>query len=228
MQKSKILLAEDDATLGFLIKDNLEEAGFAVTHCNDGAKAWRAFQAGAYDICVLDVMMPKKDGFSLAQDIRKTDQIIPIIFLTAKGMREDKSQGFTAGGDDYITKPFEMEELIFRIQVFLKRTPSQNKSLITISTFEFDYNNLQLFRNGEMVKGLTQKEADILRFLSQNMNQMVKREDILVKVWGENDYFLGRSLDVFISKLRKYLKDDPAIEILNYHGIGFRFCVKEH
>ena len=225
--KPKVLLAEDDASLAFVIKDNLEEAGFEVTHAADGIKGWNAYLATPFDICLLDVMLPRKDGFSLGQDIRKRDQNIPIIFLTAKSMKEDKSQGFALGADDYITKPFNMEELIFRINVFLKRTlAGKVPSVFLVGEFEVDYPNLELKRNGEVTKKLTQKEGDVLRMLVQNMDNVVKREDILVKIWGENDYFMGRSLDVFITKLRKYLKEDERIEIQNHHGIGFKLMVK--
>ncbi len=223
-----ILLVEDDPQLAFVIKDNLEEAGYEVTHCPDGVKAWNMYLSKPFDICLLDVMMPKRDGFTLAEDIRKRDKDIPIIFLTAKNMKEDKLKGFALGADDYITKPFSMEELIFRIQVFLRRMQSSRVPTdLQIASYSLDYPNLLLKRAGETVKKLTQKEADILRFLYKNKNNIVKREDILLKIWGENDYFMGRSLDVFITKLRKYLKDDAAIEIQNHHGIGFKLTIKE-
>ena len=223
-----ILLVEDDAKLAFVIKDNLEEAGYLVTHCSDGLKAWNAYLAQPFDICLLDVMMPKRDGFTLAQDIRKRDKEVPIIFLTAKNMKEDKLAGFALGADDYITKPFTIEELIFRIQVFLRRIQSSRvPAMLQIASYELDYTNLLLRRNGETVKKMTQKEADILRLLYKNKNNIVKREDILLKIWGENDYFMGRSLDVFITKLRKYLKDDSSLEIQNHHGIGFKLLMYE-
>ncbi len=225
---ANILLVEDDAKLAFVIKDNLEEAGYTVTHCTDGIKGWNMYLSQPFDICLLDVMMPKRDGFTLAKDIRNRDKDVPIIFLTAKNMKEDKLEAFGLGADDYITKPFSIEELVFRIQVFLRRMQSSRVPVnLKIASYELDYPNLLLQRNGETVKKLTQKEADILRFLYKNKNNIVKREDILLKIWGENDYFMGRSLDVFITKLRKYLKDDEAIEIQNHHGIGFKLVLKE-
>ncbi len=225
---ANILLVEDDAQLAFVIKDNLEEAGYTVTHCTDGIKGWNMYLSQPFDICLLDVMMPKRDGFSLAKDIRNRDKDVPIIFLTAKNMKEDKLEAFGLGADDYITKPFSIEELVFRIQVFLRRMQSSRVPVnLKIASYELDYPNLLLQKNGETVKKLTQKEADILRFLYKNKNNIVKREDILLKIWGENDYFMGRSLDVFITKLRKYLKDDESIEIQNHHGIGFKLVIKE-
>ena len=223
-----ILLVEDDPTLAFVTKDNLEEAGYTVTHCPDGVKGWNTFKEGHFDLCILDVMMPKKDGFTLAQEIRQRDTNVPIIFLTAKNMKEDKLKGFSLGADDYITKPFNIEELVFRIEVFVKRTAAlRSKPIIEIGTYQLDYPNLLLQRNGETLKKMTQKEGDVLRLLAQTRNNIVKREDILVKIWGENDYFMGRSLDVFITKLRKYLKDDETIEIQNHHGIGFKLVAPE-
>jgi DNA-binding response OmpR family regulator len=223
-----ILLVEDDPTLAFVTKDNLEEAGYSVTHCPDGVKGWNTFKEGHFDLCILDVMMPKKDGFTLAQEIRQRDSNVPIIFLTAKTLKEDKLKGFGLGADDYITKPFNIEELIFRIEVFVKRTAaSRSTPIIAIGTYQLDYPNLLLVRNGVTIKKMTQKEGDVLRLLAQTRNNIVKREDILIKIWGENDYFMGRSLDVFITKLRKYLKDDESIEIQNHHGIGFKLVAPE-
>lgn len=223
-----ILLVEDDPTLAFVTKDNLEEAGYTVTHCPDGVKGWNTFKEGHFDLCILDVMMPKKDGFTLAQEIRQRDSNVPIIFLTAKTLKEDKLKGFGLGADDYITKPFNIEELIFRIEVFVKRTAaSRSTPIIAIGTYQLDYPNLLLVRNGATIKKMTQKEGDVLRLLAQTRNNIVKREDILIKIWGENDYFMGRSLDVFITKLRKYLKDDETIEIQNHHGIGFKLVAPE-
>jgi DNA-binding response OmpR family regulator len=228
--KAKILLVEDDASLGFVIKDNLEINGFHVTLCADGEAAWHTFRQAAFDLCVLDVMLPKRDGFTLAQYIRQYDTLVPIIFLTAKSMKEDKIVGFKTGGDDYITKPFSIEELLLRIEVFLKRSQyavSQaiSKSVFSIGSYTFDYKNLLLIYGTEK-RYLTQKEADILQLFCLNPDVTLKREDILNKVWGDDDYFMGRSLDVFITKLRKYLKADPNIEIVNLHGVGFKLEVK--
>lgn len=218
----KILLVEDDPALGYVIRDGLASRGFDVTWCADGIEGHQAFAGGSFDLCLLDVMLPRKDGFALAQDIRKTDPSIPILFLTAKSMLEDKISGFTAGGDDYLVKPFSMEELVLRMEVFLRRTaPSPAEEVISLGGYRFDPRNLTLHHPaGDKV--LTQKEADVLSMLSRHRDRVLKREEILKKVWGNDDYFLGRSLDVFISKLRKYLKEDPSLEIVNYHGVGFR------
>ncbi len=226
MSKGTILLVEDDHNLGFVIKDNLEISGFAVTHCADGEQAWTTWQQQAFDLCILDIMLPKKDGITLATSIREKDEMTPILFLTAKSMKEDKIAGFRAGADDYVTKPFSIEELLLRIDVFLKRSRMQKSMHLTqhifdIGRYTFDHRNLSLHLD-EQVRTLTQKEADILRYLCMQKGQVARRNDILNKVWGNDDYFLGRSLDVFISKLRKYLKADEQVEIVNYHGIGFK------
>ncbi|MDH5475935.1 MAG: response regulator transcription factor [Cyclobacteriaceae bacterium] len=221
-----ILLAEDDENLGFVVKDNLIQEGFIVTLCKNGVQALDAYNKGTFSLCILDVMLPKMDGFELASKIRSLDKHIPIIFLTAKSMIEDKLEGFKKGGDDYITKPFSMEELIYRINVFLKRASTINDEGIIhkIGAYIFDYNNLTLSINSTVVK-LTQKEAEVLQLFCIHQGEVLKREFILKQVWGSDDYFLGRSMDVFISKIRKYLKKDPSIHITNYHGIGFKFVV---
>ena len=224
----KILLAEDDINLGFVIRDNLEHHGFLVDLCKDGESALQRFTEGAYHICVLDVMMPRMDGFTLATEIRKTNTQIPILFLTAKSLKEDKIKGFLIGGDDYITKPFNIEELIFRINVFVKRSQTtipQAAASHQIGKYHFDHENL-LLKYGNEDKNLTQMEADILKYLCFRKGEVVKRNEILEAVWGEDDYFSGRSLDVFISKLRKYLSSDENVKISNYHGVGFK--LKDH
>lgn len=223
-EQIKILLAEDDVNLGFVIRDNLQQQGFMVDLCKDGAIALKSFTESAYDVCILDVMMPKMDGFTLASKIRAENTQIPVLFLTAKTLKEDKLQGFMLGGDDYITKPFSIEELILRINVFVKRsqaTVKQLKTIVEIGKYKFDHSNLLLTSDGEEKK-LTQMEADILSFLCSNKSEVVKRSDILTAIWGEDDYFSGRSLDVFISRLRKYLKDDGSVMISNHHGVGFK------
>ena len=228
-QLYKILLVEDDPSLGYVIKDNLEVNYFDVTWCKDGQEGLVSFQRKSFDLCILDVMLPKKDGFTLAESIRKRNDRIPILFLTAKSMQQDKIQGFRTGADDYITKPFSIEELLMRIRVFLKWSQipiSEEPQVFQVGNYSFDFDHLSLARNGEE-KVLTQKEADILKLFCQNRGEILKREEILVKIWGEDDYFLGRSMDVFISKLRKYLKGDERIEIINYHGVGFKLEVKE-
>jgi DNA-binding response OmpR family regulator len=229
MSKKKILLVEDDPSLGFVIKDNLSIKGFDVTLCKDGEEGENTFHSQPFDICILDVMLPKKDGFTIAKSIRAKDKSVPILFLTAKSMMEDKLTGFQTGADDYITKPFSLDELICRIEVFLRRSQGvaepNGKSVYAVGGFSFDPQNLTL-KNNSTEKTLTQKEAEVLKLLYQNRDRVLKREEILKEVWGDDDYFMGRSMDVFISKLRKYLKEDPSIQIVNYHGVGFRLEVR--
>lgn len=223
---TRVLLVEDDPALGFVIKDNLVNRGFDVTLCKDGVEGQHVFRKGAFDLCILDVMLPRKDGFSLAQHIRKEDLQVPVLFLTAKTMTEDKIAGFKAGGDDYIVKPFQMEELLLRMEVFLRRSKpaSVTGEKIQLGSYLFDCHNLTLTHPSQ-TKVLTHKEAEVLRLLCEHRDRVLKRDEILRKIWGDDDYFMGRSLDVFISKLRKYLREDPAIEIVNYHGVGFRLQV---
>jgi len=223
----KILLVEDDKTLNFIIKDNLEQAGYVVTSAEDGEAAIKLFSSGKFNLCLLDVMLPKKDGFTLAKEIRETDDHVPIIFLTARSMTEDRITGLTIGGDDYLTKPFSMEELLLKIRIFLKRSMgvtdiSNEKSYYKVGHFNFYFESLVL-ETSEEKKTLTYKEAELLRYFCDNPNKVLSRSDILKHVWGSDDYYLGRSLDVFISRLRKYLGNDENIKILNLHGIGFRF-----
>lgn len=225
--KVKVLLVEDDQNLGFVIKDNLEIQGYEVELCEDGEVALKTFSNFAFDICVLDVMLPKKDGITSAREIRSINQNIPIIFLSAKSMKEDKIAGFKAGADDYVTKPFSIEELILRIEVFLKRSKGlavNESSTYKLNNYLFDYKNLLLSSQTNNYP-LTKKEADVLKLFSINKGNVLKREEILKAIWGDDDYFMGRSMDVFISKLRNYLKDDPSIEIQNIHGIGFKLVV---
>lgn len=224
--KAKILLVEDDTSLGFVIKDNMEQSGLEVYLCTDGEIAMQIFKDHLFDVCVFDVMLPRMDGFSLAEKVRESDPDIPIIFLTAKSMKEDKIKGFEIGADDYIVKPFDIEELILRIKVFLKRSVKDaHQTIYQLSSYQFNYKNLELVHE-KAVKRLTQKEADLLKLLCDHKDKMVKREDILKHVWGNDDYFVGRSMDVFISKLRKYLSYDERIEIVNYHGVGFKFSLR--
>lgn len=222
--KYKILLVEDDPGLGYVVKDNLSLKGYEVTLCVDGEEGLMQFKKQTPDVCILDVMMPRKDGFTLAQTIREQSENVPILFITAKSMLEDKIAGFRAGGDDYITKPFSMEELCLRIEVFLRRSGVNAQPAdepLCIGEFLFDAQNFTL-RHPQSTKTLTQKEAEVLRLLFRYKDRVLKREEILKNVWGNDDYFLGRSMDVFISKLRKYLKDDPRVQIVNYHGVGFK------
>ncbi len=228
MKKAKLLLVEDDASLGFIIKDNLEIKGFEVDLFPDGEKGWIAFNENSYDLCILDVMLPKKDGFVLIESIRKKNQQIPVLFLTARIDQKDKITGFKKGADDYITKPFGIEELILRIEVFLKRSSIglSNQNNFEIGNYIFDSTNL-ILKIGDKEIGLTQKEADLLKLFCMNREKLIKREEILKAVWGDDDYFLGRSLDVFVSKLRKHLREDTTIEIVNQFGIGFRMLEKK-
>lgn len=223
--RKKILLVEDDPSLGFVIKDNLGIKGFDVTLCRDGEEGEKAFVNSNYHICILDVMLPKKDGFTLARNIREKNKEVPILFVTAKSMTEDKLAGFQTGADDYITKPFSLEELYYRIEVFLRRSngiaANGKDDPFRVGQYEFDPLRL-ILRTTNSEKTLTQKEAEVLKLLYINRDRVLKREEILNQVWGNDDYFMGRSMDVFISKLRKYLKEDPAVQIVNYHGVGFR------
>ena len=226
--KIKILLAEDDLNLGYIISDQLKSDGYDVSLCIDGAEAYKRFNDEKFHICILDVMMPKKDGFSLASDIRKIDSEIPILFLSAKSMIEDKVLGFKSGGDDYLTKPFSIEELQIRLTALLKRVNIQTElpeeKILKIGSYLFDPENFSL-KHLEFEKKLTKKEAQILKILYKFKNQVVERDVVLNAVWGQDDYFVGRSLDVFITKLRKYFKEDEAIQISNIHGIGFKLSI---
>ena len=232
MQKEgiKILYVEDDVNLGFVTKDNLEFNGYATMYCRDGISGLKAFKNGEFNVCIIDVMLPEMDGFTLAREIRKLNSDIPIIFLTAKTMKEDKIAGFKTGADDYITKPFSMEELMLRIEVFLKRSSigvnkAGTQTKFRLGNYSFDFDNLSLvYRKKKTL--LTLKEAELLKFFCQNQDKILKREEILRALWGDDDYFMGRSLDVFISRLRKYLKKDSAICIENIHSVGFRMSLR--
>ncbi len=225
-EKIKILLAEDDLNLGILLMDFLESEGFEVKLCKNGELALRAFESDAFQFCVLDVMMPVMDGFTLAKKIREKNPQVPILFLTARSMKEDKVKGFESGADDYIIKPFDEVELLYRIKAILRRSGENSSNepakSFQIGKFIFDPAN-QSLTLGKEIKRITSKESAILLFLCKNQNRLVKREELLEAIWGKNDYFLGRSMDVFITKLRKYLKDDPAVSIENVHGVGFLF-----
>jgi len=227
--KIKILLVEDDASLGFIISDQLKSDGYHVTLCTDGAEGFQRFNEDTFHMCIFDVMMPKKDGFSLAKDIRKIDSNIPILFLSAKSNDEDKVEGFKSGGDDYLTKPFNVEELQLRVAAMLRRVniqpEAQDESSYQIGAYTFDTINFHL-KHDNFEKSLTKKEAQILKILCKFKNQVVAREIVLNGVWGQDDYFVGRSLDVFITKLRKYLKEDERIQIANVHGIGFKLEIE--
>ena len=229
--KAHLLYVEDDESLSFVTRDNLELNGYQVTYCEDGQKALDIIRSNQrFDLCILDVMLPEVDGFTLAQEIRKRDEQVPVIFLTAKSMKQDKIHGLTIGADDYITKPFSIEELLLKIDIFLRRSKYtgilRGNTPVNIGHYAFDYKNLSLTTEGYS-ETLTQKEADLLKLLNEHKNQVIKRSFILETIWGKDDYFLGRSLDVFISRLRKYLNLDERIKIENIHGVGFKFRVDD-
>ena len=226
MKRARLLYAEDDETLSFITKDHLELQGYEVVHCVNGAIAFEVFKNEKFDLCIFDVMLPEMDGFTLAENVRKKDQQIPILFLTAKSLKEDRIHGLRLGGDDYLTKPFSIEELILKIEIFLRRSrvfeaPTQEQELF-VGLYKYLPLEYQLIKDSN-VRILTQRESELLDFLLKNKNKVIKRSVILESLWGEDDYFMGRSLDVFISRLRKYLSEDPAIKIDNIHGIGFKF-----
>ena len=228
-KKAHIFYVEDDEVLSYLTKDNLNLNGFEVSHFANGKQALKSFSGSLFDLCIIDVMLPEMDGYELATEIRKKNKEIPILFLTAKSLKEDRIKGLQIGADDYITKPFSIEELILKIEIFLRRKyiqQDQGKQKQSIGAYTFDHENLML-NLGKQEKTLTQKEGDLLDLLAEYENKIVKRSLILERLWGENDYFHGRSMDVFISRLRKYLKEDPNIKIENVHGVGFRFLVSK-
>ncbi len=226
--KFRILLAEDDLNLGILMVDYLETEGFAVKLCKDGELALKAFQGSRFDLCLLDVMMPKLDGFSVAKAVRLQDRKMPIIFITAKALKEDKLMGYGLDADDYVTKPFDEEELLWKIKAVIRRLPDNRSDSkpesVSLGKFAFDHNNQSLTISGK-TKRITERESEILNYLYTHRNNIIKREDLLTDLWGENDYFFGRSLDVFITKIRKYLKEDPDLRIENVFGVGFVFNV---
>lgn len=227
--KAHLLYVEDDESLSFVTRDNLEREGYQITCSADGGEALQLITTQKYDLCILDVMLPKVDGFTLAEELRKTDQQTPILFLTARSLEEDRLRGLRLGGDDYLTKPFSIEELVLKIDIFLRRRQilsDSRPSHYLLGRYRFDYNNL-LLAKADAERRLTQREADLLKYLLDRPGEVLRRGDILRQVWGKDDYFLGRSLDVFISRLRKYLRDEPGISIENVHGIGFRLDIPE-
>lgn len=226
MDNLKILIVEDDPNLGQILAEYLQIKGMKTTLCKDGEEGLNTYQKGSFDLCILDIMMPKKDGFTLAQDIRNQDVRTPIIFLTAKSMKEDTIKGLKIGADDYMTKPFSMEELLLRIQAVMRRVGNMNdneaeNSVWKIGKYNFDLNNQCLEANGE-VTNLTTKETALLKILVQNKNKTLQRSIALKNVWGDDSYFNARSMDVYITKLRKLLKGDESLKILTVHGEGFK------
>ena len=226
-----ILLVEDDENLGFVTKDGLEDKGYHVVWAKDGMEGYEFFQATRFNICLIDVMMPKKDGFTLAREIRSISADMPIFFLTARSQENDKIEGLSIGADDYITKPFSIDELDLRIKNLMNRInkgqkDSKEKDVYTLGKYNFNYPDQQLKIN-DSVKKLTKKEAALLRLLCIHNGEVLQRNSILRIIWGSDDYFLGRSMDVFITKLRKYLNEDENINIINVHGVGFKLEIKE-
>ena len=228
-KKLKVLLVEDDPNLGTLLREYLEAKGYETMLAVNGKKGYDYFIGGGFDLCILDVMMPVKDGYTLAEEIRKTDKDIPVIFLTAKSLKEDRITGFNKGADDYITKPFNMEELLLRMKAILRRTQPERYSplennIVTIGDYLFDYHHQWLEYKGTKQK-LTTKESELLNLLALNMNDVLDRNLALNKVWGDDNYFNARSMDVYIAKLRKCLANDPTVEIVNIHARGFKLLV---
>jgi DNA-binding response OmpR family regulator len=227
--QTRLLLAEDDRNLGNILKNYLEAKGYSTTLCVNGQEAIEAFSRKEFDFCILDIMMPVKDGFTVATEIRAVNKKIPILFLTAKTHQEDKLKGFEIGADDYITKPFSMEELILRLQAILRRTDepaktAANENIYTIGIYAFDYNRQTLISRNKEQK-LTSKEAGLLRLLCTHANEVLDRSTALNEIWNDDSYFNARSMDVYIVKLRKYLKEDPRVELLNVHGVGFKLVM---
>jgi two-component system response regulator VicR len=223
------LYVEDDMTLSFVTRDNLELKGYSVDFCEDGEKALEMISNQIYDLFILDVMLPKMDGFTLAGKIREKNSDVPILFLTARSTKEDRIHGLQIGADDYITKPFSIEELVLKIEVFLRRSrivqANDNRpEILNLGQYQFDVANQQLTEGKKSTK-LTYRESELLKLFAENLNQIVKREDILMKIWGNDQFFSSRSLDVFISRLRKLLHSDPSIRIENIHNIGYRLKI---
>lgn len=226
-----VLLAEDDKNLGSVLTSYLNAKGFPTTLCINGQEAFDIFKKDKFDFCIVDVMMPVKDGFTLAKEIRQIDQKVPILFLTAKSMQEDKLKGFELGADDYLTKPFSMEELLMRMQAIIRRTTESkimesNRTFYEIGKFTFDYNRQLLKMSGEEQK-LTSKESELLKMLCDNINDVLDRSVALKKIWHDDSYFNARSMDVYVTKLRKYLKGDSNIELINVHGVGFKLVINK-
>lgn len=225
--KASILFAEDDKSLAFMVKDALEEEGYKVVHCADGLTAIESFDKNKFDICLLDIMMPNKDGYTVAKKIRQQTDRLPIIFLSTMSREADKLKGYDTGADDYLAKPFSMQELLKKIEVFIRRSKKPVADVqreIRIGKILFEPAGMKII-TAEETFNITQKENDLLKFLCQHRNKVIKRNEVLLNVWGKDDFFLGRSMDVFISKLRKYLKSDPDIVLETIHGIGFRLTV---
>ncbi len=230
-EQIKVLLAEDDKNLGTILTSYLNAKGFPTTLCVNGKEAYDSFRKDKYDFCIVDVMMPIKDGFTLAKEIRQIDKKIPILFLSARSMQEDKLKGFEIGADDYLTKPFSMEELLMRMRAIIRRTTESkildtSRNFYEIGKFNFDYNR-QILKINSKEQKLTSKESELLKMLCDNINEVLDRSIALKKIWLDDSYFNARSMDVYVTKLRKYLKDDPNIELINVHGVGFKLVLNQ-
>ncbi len=229
MDKTRVLLAEDDKNLGSILKNYLDAKGYDTKLCVNGEDALHIYRKEKFDFCILDVMMPLKDGYTLAKEIRSFDKRIPILFLTAKSMPEDILEGFKVGGDDYLSKPFSMEELLARMKAILRRIAATSielpkDSIYKIGNYLFEYNRQVLVKESKEQK-LTSKESELLRLLCDNANRVLDRREALIKIWNDDSYFNARSMDVYIVKLRKYLKEDPGVELINVHGVGFKLVI---
>lgn len=232
-KKGRILLTEDNKTLSTVIRDILEINKYEVILCKNGEEGLATYRTQKFDLLLVDIMMPKMDGISMVKEIRRLDQRVPIIFITAKDMKDDKVEGFRAGADDYIVKPFSTEELLLRIEAILKRVMRAQELLLTTTSEVITFGKFTLkIADQDLIIGkkkihLTRKECDLLRLLSMKRNELLLREVALKAIWGDDDYFIGRSMDVFISRIRKYLKEDPNVQITNVHGLGFKLIVNE-
>ena len=230
MSKAELLVVEDDPNLGDILQEYLTMKGYDTTLCRDGEEGWSKFKKGRYDLCILDIMMPKKDGFTLGKEIKKIEEDLPIIYLTAKNLKDDVIEGLKIGADDYITKPFSMEELLLRIAAILKRTKAK-KGVKSLESYKFG--DFVLHYDQQVLQGprgdhkLTSKENELLRLLASELNSNVSRSLALKQIWGDDSYFNARSMDVYLSKVRKFLRDDPKVEIITIHGEGFKLVVKE-
>jgi DNA-binding response OmpR family regulator len=230
MSKAKLLVVEDDPNLGDILKEYLEMKGYEPTLCRDGEEGWNKFKKDKYDLCLLDIMMPKKDGFTLAKEIKKVQENLPILFLTAKNQKDDIIEGLKIGADDYLTKPFSMEELLLRITAILRRT-QKSTEISALKTYTFG--DFVLHYDEQFIEGpegrhkLTSKENELIRLLASEINKLVNRSHALKQIWGDDSYFNARSMDVYLSKIRKILKDDPKVQIITIHGEGFKLIVGE-
>ena len=225
--KATILLAEDDYALAAVMKDALEDEGYQIHHYADGQVAMDKFDKDKFDICLLDIMMPNKDGFAVAKKIRQQSDLMPILFISTKALEDDKIKGYKTGADDYISKPFSINELLMKIEVFLRRTKKMHSEVIEeypLGSLNFSYTEMKIISTAESIN-ITQKEAELLRFFCIHPNKLLKRREVLLNVWGKDDFFLGRSMDVYITKLRKALRSDPGVVLETIHGVGFRFII---